>query len=324
MDPSSNVASREELLREASSPEGRRAAVAEAAFLEGADNEDVAPSSGLLIERQEIVSVEGHTLHLSIIRPESATSLPGIYFIHGGAMAALSCFYGNYRAWGKILAAKGTVVVMIDYRNAVLPSSVPEVAPFPAGLNDCLTGLRWLHEHADDLGVDPAQVVVAGESGGANLTLATGLALKRSHELHFAAGLYALCPYINGSWPDDRYPSSREFNGYALELHTNRGAMGYGIDAFHEGDSLAWPNFATVSELRGLPPTVISVNECDPLRDEGIDFFRRLLKAKVAAQGRVVLATTHAAELYPSLCPEITHATASDLVEFATRITASR
>ena len=93
--------------------------------------------------------------------------------------------------------------------------------------------------------------------------------------------------------------------------------VGYGIEAFNEANPLAWPNFATIDDLRGLPPTVISVNECDPLRDEGIDFFRRLLAADVPARGRVVLATTHAAELYPTLCPEIAHSTARDLVEFA-------
>ena len=320
-DPPRDVASRDELLAETSTPEGRRSIAAEVAFLGDADNEEVAPSAGLRIERREISAPGGHYLNLAIFRPDTSETLPCVYFIHGGAMAALSCFYPNYRAWGKILAAKGVVVVMVDFRNAVVPSSVPDVAPFPAGLDDCLTGLTWVHEHANELGVDVSRVVVAGESGGGNLTLATGLSLLRSGRPHLVAGLYALCPYINGSWPDERYPSSREFNGYALELHTNRGAMGYGIEAFNDANPLAWPNFATVDELRGLPPTVISVNECDPLRDEGIDFFRRLLAADVRARGRVVLATTHAAELYPSLCPEISHSTAHDLVDFATRAT---
>ncbi len=291
------------------------------AFLENADSEEVAPSAGLRMARREISAPGGHYLNLAIFRPDTSETLPCVYFIHGGAMAALSCFYANYRAWGKIVAAMGVVVVMVDFRNAVVPSSVPDVAPFPAGLDDCLTGLTWAHEHANELGIDVSRVVVAGESGGGNLTLATGLSLLRSGRLHLVAGLYALCPYINGSWPDERYPSSREFNGYALELHTNRGAMGYGIEAFEAANPLAWPNFATIDDLRGLPPTVISVNECDPLRDEGLDFFRRLLAADVRARGRVVLATTHAAELYPTVCPEITHSTARDLVEFATRPT---
>ncbi|MGC2167764.1 MAG: hypothetical protein WA580_01515, partial [Acidimicrobiales bacterium] len=75
-DPPSDVASREELLADASSTEGRRWVDAEVAFLEGADGEEVAPSAGLRIERREISAPGGHYLNLAIIRPESAVALP--------------------------------------------------------------------------------------------------------------------------------------------------------------------------------------------------------------------------------------------------------
>ena len=319
-DSGSDVTSREELLAQATSLEGRRSAELEAAFMNAADRDDVAPAAGLSIgERTICVSPEGNEIIVRIIRQDDAEVLPCVYFIHGGGMALLSCFFGNYTAWAKILAAKNVAVVMVEFRNAIVPSSVPDVAPFPAGLSDCVGGLEWLCANAGELSIDPTRIIVAGESGGGNLTLATGLSLKRQGKLHLVRGLYALCPYLNGRWPDERYPSSSEFNGYALELHSNRGAIAYGIDAYNERNPLAWPGFATVEDLRGLPPTVISVNECDPLRDEGIDFYRRLVAAGVAARGRVVLGTTHATELYPILCPDITDATASDLVAFAWR-----
>ena len=79
------------------------------------------------------------------------------------------------------------------------------MAPFPAGLNDCVSGVRWLAQQAENLGIDRKHIVVAGESGGGNLTLATGLKLKQSNDLGLIRGLYALCPYIAGSWPQDRY-----------------------------------------------------------------------------------------------------------------------
>ncbi len=64
-------------------------------------------------------------------------------------------------------------VAMVDFRNCLQASSAPEVEPFPAGLNDCVSGLKWVAENHSALGVDPARIIVAGESGGGNLTLAT-------------------------------------------------------------------------------------------------------------------------------------------------------
>jgi acetyl esterase/lipase len=51
---------------------------------------------------------------------------------------------------------------MPDFRNCVVPSSAAEVAPFPAGLNDCLSGLRWIAAHPDDFGIDPEKIIVGG------------------------------------------------------------------------------------------------------------------------------------------------------------------
>lgn len=314
----SDVASREELLIEASSPGGIEKTASFARLMEMADNDDVAPSKGLRISTQEIVSSpDDNVIKLQIMRPDNDETLACVYYIHGGSMATLSCYYGNYRAWGRIIAAKGVVVVMVEFRNAVSPSSVSEVEPFPAGLNDCLSGLRWTHANAAGLKIDPGRIVVAGESGGGNLTLATGLKLKRDGDLELIKGLYVLCPYIAGMWPDDRYPSSVENNGILLNEHNNRGAMGYGIDAYKARNPLAWPGFATKEDVAGLPPTVISVNECDPLRDEGVAFYRLLLSAGVAARGREVLGTMHATEVFPFVCPEISHDTARDLAAFA-------
>jgi len=206
---------------------------------------------------------------------------------------------------------------MVDFRNCISPSSVPEVEPFPAGLNDCVSGLKWVHAHAAELGVDPDHVVVSGESGGGNLTLATGLKLRQDGDLGLIRGLYALCPYIAGSWPQDRLPSSTENNGILLDLHDNRGAMGYGIDAFEAEDPLAWPLFATEDDVRGLVPTVISVNECDPLRDEGIEFYRLLLRAGVPARCRQVMGTIHGTEIFSIACPDVSYDTAGSIAQFA-------
>lgn len=317
-EPMSDVASREELLAEANTPEALTMREAMRSFMDMCDNEDVAPSTGLTITTREFTSEpDGNTVKLQVIRPDSDQPLPTVYYIHGGGMAAMSCFDGMYRSWGRIIAANGVQVIMVDFRNCVVPSSAPEVAPFPAGLNDCVSGLHWVVSHAGELGVDAARLIVAGESGGGNLTLATGLKLKRDGDLHLVKGLYALCPYIAGQWPSPDSPSSVENEGILLRLHNNRGAMGYGIEAFNERNPLAWPSFAQVEDVRGFPPTVINVNECDPLRDEGINFYRLLLSAGVSARCRQMMGTMHGTEIFALACPDVSHDTARDIAALA-------
>lgn len=309
--------SREQVVEEANSPEGLAVREMLQGFMAMSDTEEVAPSTGLEISTHEFTSSpDGNTIRVQLIRPEADEPLPAIYYIHGGGMQVMSCFDGLYKAWGRILAAQGVAVAMVDFRNCLVPSSAPEIAPFPAGLNDCVSGAHWLYEQAPSLGIDREHIVVAGESGGGNLCLATGLKLLRDGDLGLIRGLYALCPYIAGHWPQDRYPSSIENNGLLLDLHNNRGALAYGIEELEKKNPLAWPGFATEDDVRGLPPTVISVNECDPLRDEGIEFYRLLLRAGVPARCRQVMGTIHGTEIFAISCPDVSRETAASIAHF--------
>jgi acetyl esterase/lipase len=93
--------------------------------------------------------------------------------------------------------------------------------------------------------------------------------------------------------------------------------MTYGIEELEKRNPLAWPGFATEDDVRDLVPTMISVNECDPLRDEGINFYRLLLRAGVDARCRQVMGTIHGTEIFPLLCPDISADTAASLARFA-------
>ncbi|MBX3707718.1 MAG: alpha/beta hydrolase [Pseudomonadales bacterium] len=286
-------------------------------FLEMSDNETVAPSAGLTVAEHQFTSApDGNRINLRFIRPEGDAVLPCVVYIHGGGMQVMSCYDGNYRAWGRIMAAQGIAVAMVDFRNCLTPSSAPEVVPFPGGLNDCVSGVEWVAANARQLNVDPSRIIVAGESGGGNLTLATGLALKQRGKLGLISGLYALCPYIAGRWPLPESGSSFENEGILLNLHSDTGRIAYGIEAYERRDPLAWPGFATEDDVRGLVPTMISVNECDPLRDEGINFYRLLLQAGVKAHCRQVMGTVHGTEVFPMATPDISRETAASIAHF--------
>jgi acetyl esterase/lipase len=92
--------------------------------------------------------------------------------------------------------------------------------------------------------------------------------------------------------------------------------MAYGIEAFEKRNPLAWPSFASEADVQGLVPTIISVNECDPLRDEGIEFYRLLLRAGVPARCRQVMGTVHGSEIFMVGCPDISRDTAASIARF--------
>jgi acetyl esterase len=316
--PQPNVSTREELLAQELSPQGLAVYAQQVALFDRMDREDIAPSVGLTVTTHTFTSApDGNTVKIEYIRPKGDQVLPCLYYIHGGRMMFSSCFEGNYKAWGRMMAARGIAVAMVDFRNAVHADSATEIAPFPAGLNDCLSGLAWVHANAAALNIDPARIVVTGESGGANLAFAVAMSLKRAGGLDTIKGVYAMCPFIAGEWPQPQYPSSTENEGIFITVQNNRSAMAYGIEALEARNPLAWPAFATIDDVKGLPPMVISVNECDPLRDEGIAFYRLLLSAGVPVRCRQLMGTCHGIEILPVICPDIARSTARDIADFA-------
>src|SRR5437879_1646651 len=95
----SNVNSREDLLAIENSETGKKAAAAMKAFLSTCDNETVAPSAGLTIRSESIVSSpDGNKINIQFIRPDNGAQVPCVYYIHGGGMYMMSCYEKNYQA----------------------------------------------------------------------------------------------------------------------------------------------------------------------------------------------------------------------------------
>ena len=252
-----------------------------------------------------------------ISRPDAGDGvLPCVVHLHGGAMAFLSAADIWYMRGREYLAATGLVVVGVEFRNS---AGKLGPHPYPARLNDCATGVRWTYANRSDLGV--SHLIVGGESGGGNLTLAVPHKAKREGWLHEIAAVYAQCPFISNRWleqPDD-LPSLRENDEYFFSC-LGLALMGsiYNPDGSHSHDATCWPLAATDAELSGLPPHIISVNELDPLRDEGLLYYRRLVRAGVPAVGRVVAGTCHGGDLIlAGAMPEVYAASMRDVSGFA-------
>ncbi|MGW6456351.1 alpha/beta hydrolase fold domain-containing protein [Streptomyces sp. NPDC055078] len=268
-----------------------------------------------------ITGVDGNTITLRIYRPAGPDrALPCAVYFHGGGMTVLEADNKVHRRWCQDLAASGMLAIGVDFRNAYSPSG-PH--PFPAGLNDCAGAVAWIHANRDALGI--SRLVLQGESGGANLALATTLKAKREGRLDAIDGVYATVPYISGAygWPEARkraeLPSLVENDGYFTTCAT-LDLLVASYDPLGEDaeNPLCWPYFATEADLAGLPPHVIAVNELDPLRDEGIAFYRKLLRAGVPAVGRVNLGLVHGADLiFRQAVADVYLATVRDIKRFA-------
>lgn len=167
---------------------------------------------------------------------------------------------------------------MPDFRNSATPSLQGEdTGPFPSGLHDCAAAVRWCHENLESL--NASHVIIAGESGGGNLAISTALLLARAGE-SLIQGVYALCPMIRGSWggTGEKHDSSSWNRSAGIFMDYNEKSpviKGYGMGSrekdkalYEEKNALAWPgSYAEPAELEQLayPPTVIVVNEFDPL-----------------------------------------------------------
>jgi acetyl esterase/lipase len=271
--------------------------------------------------RETARGVDGNEIALHVFRPAGVDGpLPCTVYIHGGGMTILDAHNAVHRRWSEDLALTGMVVVTVGFRNAWTPEGAN---PFPAGLDDCTSALEWIHEHRDELGI--TRIVLQGESGGANLVLATTLKAKREGRLDRIDGVYAMVPYISGGYGWDRerklreLPSMVENDGHYINSQMMDMLVAvYDPTGENAENPLAWPYFATEADVEGLPPHVISVNELDPLRDEGIAYFRLLQRAGVPVVGRINLGLTHAADMsFRQALPEAYKAVVRDIRGFA-------
>ncbi len=264
-----------------------------------------------------ITGDDGNDITLYISRPDRADGpIPGVVHLHGGGMAIGSAADVGYRKLREYLAATGVVVVGVELRNS---GGKLGPHPFPAGLNDCAAAVRWAAANRAELGI--AHLIVSGESGGGNLTLTVAHRAKRDGWLHEVAGFYAQCPYISNRWLDEceDLPSLTENDEYFVTCQQLAllGSL-YDPTNSHGDDATCWAAVATDDELAGLPPHVISVNELDPLRDEGLQYYRRLLRAGVPTVGRMVAGTCHGGDLLlPHVMPEVFDASIRDVSGFA-------
>lgn len=204
-------------------------------------------------------------LELTVFRPRGrdGEELPALYNIHGGGMIM------GHRTWehGRVIDLVdelGVVGITVEYRLA------PET-PFPGGAEDCYQGFTWVHEHADELGIDPERIIVMGGSAGGGFSAAVAL-MARDRQGPHMVGQLLLCPMLdntNTTVSSLQYPGlgtwTRESNLLAWKL-----VLGEELAYSTEAPAYAAPSRAT--DLSNLPPAYIEVGSAEPFRDEDTQY----------------------------------------------------
>jgi monoterpene epsilon-lactone hydrolase len=191
--------------------------------------------------------------------PAEWITIPGavaervICYLHGGGYV-LGSINTHRELASRLSRAASARVLILDYRLA------PE-NPFPAALDDSTAAYRWLLS----IGVDPARLVIAGESAGGGLTIATLVALRDAGEPLPAAGI-CLSPWVDLACLGDSIVTKAEIDPVVSKENILMLAKAYLGDT-DPCSPLASPLYA---DLTGLPPLLIQVGTAECLFDDAM------------------------------------------------------
>ncbi len=217
----------------------------------------------------------------------------GVLYIHGGGhvtgmkeMVYMSRAVDMVERYGAIVIAPG-------YRLAW-------TAPYPEGLTDCYATLLWMRDHAEELGINPSQLMVSGESAGGGLAIATCLLARDRNEVNIAYQM-PIYPMIDNLDTDSSRDNHNKVwdtkkNHLAWKLYLRKSAR------FEDASPYAAP--ARETNYTGLPPAYSFVCTGDPFYKETISYIDALRDAGVHAEIDVYEGFYHAFDLFEDDAPE--------------------
>jgi len=247
---------------------------------------------GITIKEQLIEGLKSEWLIPKENNPEKV-----ILYVHGGGYVSGSC--NDHRSLiSKFALNTGVTCLIYEYRLA------PE-NPFPAALDDSVKVYQWILS----IGFEPENIVIAGESAGGGLCLATLLALK-AQNISLPAAAVAISPWTDLSCSSESYSTKNKVSAAPLNSWTV-------FSKYYAGDKDVTSPFISplFGDLKGLPPIFINSAVDDELFEDGEKFY---LKARKAGVDITFRAGTGMVHCYPLLAPMFQEATEAmdEIVDF--------
>ncbi|WP_102193689.1 alpha/beta hydrolase fold domain-containing protein [Microbacterium aurantiacum] len=232
-----------------------------------------------------IAGHEGDDIIVSVIEKEGRVGTgPGFFHTHGGGMIVGSRWLGvtAFLDWAERFNG---VIVTVEYRLA------PEF-PDPYPVEDCYAGLIWTVDHAGELGIDPARVLIGGGSAGGGLAAGTAL-IARDRQGPALIGQLLICPMLDDR---DSTVSAQQIDGIGV---WDRGSNVIGWTALlgdrRGTDAVSiYASPARATDLSGLPPAYIDCGSAEVFRDEDVAYATALWAAGVQAELHVWAGGFHA------------------------------
>jgi len=228
-------------------------------------------------------------VRVRIYRPDDQhNKLPALFWIHGGGYV-MGDIEQDDRLMKQLVRRIGCVAVSVDYR-------LPPEHPFPAPVEDCYAGLKWLFAQSDEIGVQKTHIAIGGASAGGGLTAGLALLVRDRQEMEVAFQLL-IYPMI-----DDRNVTPASYAITDLRVW-NRESNRLGWNAYlgrddGGGDVSPYAAASRATDLTNLPPAYISVGTLDLFVDENIEYAQRLIQAGVATELHVYPGAFHGFDLF--------------------------
>lgn len=228
------------------------------------------------------IALPGREIPVRTYRPAGDGAQPCIFYFHGGGYVSGS-IDSHDTITAQLAALTGATVISVHYRR-------PPENPYPAPNDDCWAALQWAIRRAEDLGIDPARLAVAGDSAGGNL--AASCALRARGEggpaLRAQVLIYpGMCADLETT---ESYRTNRHdpfLNPDSMRFYRTS-YLGGGLESPGE---IATPLYA--ADHRGLPPAYVLVAEHDPVLDDGRLYAERLQAAGVETTFRMAPGMIH-------------------------------